>query len=289
MIAEVDEKSGFCFGVELAVKKAEEEISKKGKVYCLGQIVHNDMEVNRLEKMGMITIDHDQLKNLRDVTVLIRAHGEPPETYKIAKENNINIIDASCPIVLKFQQRVVKAHNENEADNQVVIYGEKNHPEVIGLSGQIGYKAIIVEKKEDLDQIDLNKPVKLFSQTTKPASSYKKIAESLSDMMSSNIETASLKINNTTCGQVSGRDQNLIQFSKNHDVVIFVGGKKSSNAQTLFNLCKSINERTYFISEITDLKKEWFKKDDNVGICGATSTPRWLMDSAKDSVLKIFD
>jgi len=287
MRVEVDEKSGFCFGVDLAVKKAEEEIQKSGKVYCLGQIVHNDMEVKRLENMGMITINHDQLKTLKNVTVLIRAHGEPPETYEIAKNNDIQIIDASCPIVLKFQKRVVKAHLEDESQNQVVIYGEKNHPEVIGLSGQIGYQAIIVEKEEDLDQIDLNKPVKLFSQTTKPASSYKKIAASLSDKMISLNETANLKINNTTCGQVSGRDQNLISFSKSHDVVIFVGGKKSSNAKTLYELCKEVNVRTYFISEIEDLKKEWFKLNDTIGVCGATSTPRWLMDKAKETIEKL--
>ncbi len=286
MIVEVDEKSGFCFGVDLAVKKAEEEILKSGKVYCLGQIVHNDMEVKRLEDMGMITINHEQLKTLKDVTVLIRAHGEPPETYEIAEKNNIQIIDASCPIVLKFQKRVIKAHLEDDSQNQVVIYGEKNHPEVIGLSGQIGYQAIIIEKEEDLDQLDLNKPVKLFSQTTKPASSYKKIAASLSDKMLTLNENASLKVNNTTCGQVSGRDQNLIEFSKNHNVVIFVGGKKSSNAKTLYELCKGVNDRTYFISEIEDLKTEWFKQDDTVGVCGATSTPRWLMDKAKEAIEK---
>ncbi|MFN8258567.1 MAG: 4-hydroxy-3-methylbut-2-enyl diphosphate reductase [Bacteroidales bacterium] len=288
MIAEVDEKSGFCFGVDLAVKKAEDEIQKSGKVYCLGQIVHNDMEVKRLEKMGMITIDHEQLKKLKNITVLIRAHGEPPETYKIAEENNINIIDASCPIVLKFQKRVIKAQNEDDKGNQVVIYGEKNHPEVIGLSGQIGYKAIIVEKEEDLELIDLKKPVQLFSQTTKPAIKYKKLAETLKDKINSQDQQINLKVNQTTCGQVSGRDDNLIQFSENHDVVIFVGGKKSSNAQTLFNLCKSRNERTYFVSSVEEINKEWFKESDNVGICGATSTPRWLMDDARDYVLGLF-
>jgi 4-hydroxy-3-methylbut-2-en-1-yl diphosphate reductase len=289
MKVEVDEKSGFCFGVDLAVKKAEEEILKSGKVYCLGQIVHNDMEVKRLENMGMITIDHEQLKELKNVTVLIRAHGEPPETYEIAKNNGILIIDASCPIVLKFQKRVIKAHLEDDSQNQVVIYGEKNHPEVIGLSGQIGYKAIVVEKEEDLKLLDLNKPIKLFSQTTKPSSSYKKIAASLSDKMIGLNENANLKINNTTCGQVSGRDQNLIEFSKNHNVVVFVGGKKSSNAKTLYELCKSVNERSYFISEIEDLKTEWFNEDDTVGICGATSTPRWLMDKTKEAVLNKFN
>ena len=287
MKAEVDVKSGFCFGVELAVEKAEEEIRKNGKVYCLGQIVHNDEEVKRLEDMGMITIDHEQMKNLHDETVLIRAHGEPPETYELAKQNNIELIDASCPIVLKFQKRVVKAKDEN-SDNQVVIYGKKNHPEVIGLSGQIGHSAIIVENEADLELVDLDKPVKLFSQTTKPGSSYKKLAAELEKRISDHKGAEGFKINHTTCGQVSGRDKNLIEFSKINDVVIFVGGTKSSNAKTLFSLCKSINERTYFISSVEELKKVWFKQDDSIGVCGATSTPKWLMEKARDYILKEF-
>ena len=288
MVVEVDEKSGFCFGVDLAVQKAEEEIERSGMVYCLGQIVHNEMEVKRLENMGMITIDHEQLKTLKNVTVLIRAHGEPPETYAIAEKNKIKIIDASCPIVLKFQKRVVKAYEGNKDENQVVIYGKKNHPEVIGLSGQIGYKAIVVENEADLDLIDLDKPVKLFTQTTKPASSYKKLAAKLEEKISQHKGIDGFKINHTTCGQVSGRDNNLIEFSKKNDVIIFVGGTNSSNAKTLYSLCKNVNDRTYFISSIEELKKEWFKKDDNVGICGATSTPKWLMDNAKEFILNEF-
>lgn len=285
MNIEVDPKSGFCFGVDLAVKKAEEEIQKSGKVYCLGEIVHNDMEVKRLEEMGMITINQEQYKSLKNATVLIRAHGEPPETYKIAKENGINLIDASCPIVLKFQSRVVKA---DDGQNQIVIYGKKDHPEIIGLSGQIDYKAIIVEKEADLDKLDLSKPISLFSQTTKPGSSYKKLAETLSNKMKKDENAPALKVNNTICGQVSGRDENLIAFSKKNNVVIFVGGKNSSNAKTLFMLCQSINERTHFITTVDELKKEWFKPEDSIGICGATSTPKWLMDKAKDHILGMF-
>lgn len=288
MKVEVDIKSGFCFGVELAVEKAEKEIKENGKVYCLGQIVHNDEEVKRLEDMGMITIDHEQMKNLQGETVLIRAHGEPPETYELAKRNNLKIIDASCPIVLKFQKRVVKAKEENE-ENQVVIYGKKNHPEVIGLSGQIGHSAIIVENEADLDKIDLDKPVKLFSQTTKPGSSYKKLAAELEKRIANNKGAEGFKINHTTCGQVSGRDKNLIELSENNDVIIFVGGTQSSNAKTLYSLCKSVNERSYFISSVEELKKEWFKPDDSVGVCGATSTPKWLMEKAKDYILKEFN
>lgn len=289
MIIEVDNNSGFCFGVDLAVQKAEEEIQKSGKVYCLGEIVHNDMEVKRLEEMGMITIDHDRFKKLSNVTVLIRAHGEPPETYEIAKNNHIDLIDASCPIVLKFQKRVVKAYDENKDENQIVIYGKKDHPEVIGLSGQIGYKAIVVENESDLDKIDLDKPVKLFTQTTKPASSYKKLATELENRISKHKAIEGFKINNTTCSQVSGRDKNLIELSEKNDVIIFVGGTNSSNAKTLYSLCKSVNERSHFISEINELKKEWFHQDDKVGICGATSTPKWLMEKTKEYILKEFD
>jgi 4-hydroxy-3-methylbut-2-en-1-yl diphosphate reductase len=285
MKAEVDIKSGFCFGVELAVEKAEQEIEKNGKVYCLGQIVHNDEEVKRLEEMGMITIDHEQMKELQGETVLIRAHGEPPETYELAKQNNVKIIDASCPIVLKFQKRVVKAKKEND-ENQVVIYGKKNHPEVIGLSGQIGHNAIVVENEADLDKIDLDKPVKLFSQTTKPGSSYKKLAAELERRIEAHEGAEGFKINHTTCGQVSGRDKNLVELSKNNDVIIFVGGTKSSNAKTLYSLCKSVNERSYFISSVEELKKEWFKQDDSIGVCGATSTPKWLMERVKDYILE---
>jgi len=286
MNIEVDPKSGFCFGVDLAVKKAEEEIQNSGKVYCLGEIVHNDMEVKRLEEMGMITIDQAQFKNLKNATVLIRAHGEPPETYKIAKENGINLIDASCPIVLKFQSRVVKA---DDGQNQIVIYGKKEHPEIIGLSGQIDYKAIIIEKEEDLEKLDLTRPISLFSQTTKPGSSYRKLAENLGNKMKQIEGAPAFKINNTICGQVSGRDENLIAFSKKNNVVVFVGGKNSSNAKTLFMLCKSVNERTHFITTTEEIQKEWFGNDDEIGICGATSTPRWLMDNAKEYILEMFE
>jgi 4-hydroxy-3-methylbut-2-en-1-yl diphosphate reductase len=285
MKIEIDSKSGFCFGVDLAVKKAEEEIGKSGKVYCLGEIVHNDMEVKRLEEMGMITISHDEFRQLKNVTVLIRAHGEPPETYQIAKENGIALIDASCPIVLKIQNRVIKADDGN---TQIVIYGKKDHPEVIGLSGQVNHKAIVVQKEEDLENLDLNKPIALFSQTTKPGSSYKKLAENLTDRLQKTENAGPLKINNTTCGQVSGRDQNLIEFSKRNDVVLFVGGKNSSNAKTLFMLCQTVNNRCHFITSTDEIRKEWFLQDDSVGICGATSTPMWLMEKARDEVQNMF-
>ncbi len=284
----IDNNSGFCFGVELAVEKAEQEIAKNGKIYCLEQIVHNDEEVKRLEEKGMITINHAELKSLRDATVLIRAHGEPPETYQIAKENNIKIIDASCPIVLKFQNKIKKTKRKN-FDNQVVIFGKPNHPEVIGLSGQIDYKAIIIEKEEDFDQIDFSKPVKIFSQTTKSKKDYKELTEKLRKLINEHGDQATYEVNNTICGQVSGRDKKLVDFSKNNDVIIFVGGTKSSNAKTLYMHCKSVNERCYFISSVDQIKREWISDDDKVGICGATSTPKWLMEDAKQYILDNFN
>ncbi len=280
----IDSNSGFCFGVELAVEKAEQEIADKGKIYCLEQIVHNDEEVKRLEDKGMITINHEELKKLQDVTVLIRAHGEPPETYEIAKQNNIKIIDASCPIVLKFQNKIRKTKQDNE-DNQIVIFGKRNHPEIIGLAGQIGYQAIIVEKEEDFEQIDFNKPVKIFSQTTKSKKDYKELSSKLKEAINENGNARDFKVNNTICGAVSGRDKKLVEFSKNNDVIIFVGGTKSSNAKTLFMLCKSVNERCHFISSVDQIDKQWLKNDDKIGICGATSTPKWLMENAKKYIL----
>ncbi len=284
----IDDNSGFCFGVELAVEKAEKEIAENGKIYCLEQIVHNDEEVRRLEEKGMITINHSELKKLKNVTVLIRAHGEPPETYQIAAENNIKIIDASCPIVLKFQNKIKKTKRKN-TDNQVVIFGKTNHPEVIGLSGQIDYKAIIIEKEEDFNKIDFNKPVKIFSQTTKSKKDYKELTEKLRQLISESGDKTTYEVNNTICGQVSGRDKKLVDFSKKNDVIIFVGGTKSSNAKTLYMHCKSVNERCYFISSVDQIQQEWLSADDKIGICGATSTPKWLMEDAKNYILDNFN
>lgn len=288
MIVTIDNNSGFCFGVQLAVEKVEQEIQKNGKIYCLEQIVHNDEEVKRLEEKGMVTINHSDLQTLHNVTVLIRAHGEPPETYEIAKRNNIKIIDASCPIVLNFQKKIIKS-KEKDTDNQIVIFGKKNHPEVIGLSGQINYKAIIIEKEADFKQIDFNKPVKIFSQTTKAKKDYKELTEKLKKLIEQHNNLDNYEVNNTICSQVSGRNKKLSEFSQKNDVIVFVGGTKSSNAKTLYMLCKSVNERSYFISSVDQIEKQWFNTKDRIGICGATSTPKWLMEDAKDYILNNFN
>jgi len=277
----IDQNSGFCFGVEAAIKKAEEELKNGKKIYCLGQIVHNDVEVKRLKDMGLITLDYDEFKQLKNADVLLRAHGEPPETYKIAEENNINLIDATCPIVTKFQKRVKKAHEEAKNEDQVVIYGKKTHPEVIGLNGQTGYKAIIIENEEDLSKINFNKPVKLYAQTTKSVKAYKKISDLIQNKSGTEINAENLKINNTLCGQVSNREPKLEEFAKKHDVIIFVSGKNSSNGKMLYNVCKQANKNTYFISSTKELKLEWFRNAKSIGICGATSTPGWIMDKTK--------
>ncbi len=283
---EIDPNSGFCFGVDSATKRAEEELKKGNKIYCLGQIVHNDLEVKRLEDMGMITLSYDDFKQLKNANVLLRAHGEPPETYSIAKENNTTLIDASCPIVTKFQKRIKKAHEEAKNEDQVVIYGNKSHPEVIGLAGQIEYKAIIVENEYDLEKINFDKPVQLYSQTTKSVQAYKKISVLIENKSSLKVKPENVKIKNKLCGHVSGREAKLKKFAKKHDIIIFVSGKESSNGKMLYNICKQVNENTHFISSVEELDQNWFKNKNSIGICGATSTPTWLMEQAKKEISK---
>ncbi|MEN8121599.1 MAG: 4-hydroxy-3-methylbut-2-enyl diphosphate reductase [Bacteroidota bacterium] len=283
MNIEIDKDSGFCFGVEAAIKKAKEELMNGKKLYCLGQIVHNDMEVKRLEDMGMITLSYDEFKQIKNADVLLRAHGEPPETYKIAKENNINLIDATCPIVTKFQKKVKKAHDESVNDDQIVIYGKKAHPEVIGLSGQIDYKAIIIENENDIKDIDFSKPINLYAQTTKSIKGYQNIKDKIrqnSELFGEN----RFNIYNTLCGQVSGREPQLREFAAKHDTIIFVSGRKSSNGKMLFDVCKQVNKNTHFISSAEELNPEWIKNPHSIGICGATSTPKWLMVKTKKAI-----
>lgn len=288
----IDPSSGFCFGVVYAIQKAEEELALSGKLYCLGDIVHNNKEVERLSKLGLQIIDHQDLKNLRDCKVLIRAHGEPPDTYQIAQENNIELIDASCPVVLKLQNRV-RTSFDRVADNdgQIVIYGEIGHAEVNGLVGQTNGKAIIVRSEDDLDLIDYSKPINLFSQTTKSSSGFleiKKLIEGRSEQAVQNeISSEYMVSNDTICRQVSNREPQLKKFSAEYDVIIFVSGKKSSNGKALYEVCKSINPRTFFTSSVEEVDVKWLQGAEKVGICGATSTPRWLMEevSAKISGL----
>lgn len=289
MQIEIDTKSGFCFGVVNAINRAEEAIKANGKVLCLGDIVHNGAEVDRLEKQGMKTITNDHLQSLKNETVLLRAHGEPPSTYKLAKENGIKIIDATCPVVLNLQSRVRRGYQRmKKTDGQIVIYGKFGHAEVIGLMGQTENNAILVTTEDDLDKIDYKKPIHLFSQTTKSIKSY----EHLRKLIEKKIEDAGnlheLKWTDSICRQVSNKEEDMRAFSKKHEIIIFVGGKKSSNAKQLFEMCIDENPNTYFVSTEQDLKKEWFNKDSKVGICGATSTPVWLMEKVRDEIAGMF-
>jgi len=287
----IDTNSGYCFGVEFAIKMAEDEMETTDKLYCLGDIVHNDMEVKRLGAKGLTVIDREQLKVLHDCKVLIRAHGEPPETYKTALENNIELIDASCPVVLKLQNRVKHAFDiVKDKQGQVVIYGKKGHAEVIGLDGQTNGSAVIVTEEKDLDQIDFSKPVVLFSQTTKSTQGFyniKKLIENRIRETNGDNSCIDFQANDSICRQVSNREPQLTRFSQDHDVVLFVSGRKSSNGKALYEVCKKNNPSSYFIENENEIENSWFHDAESVGICGATSTPMWLMESVAAFVSKI--
>ena len=290
MRIEIDQNSGYCFGVEFAIQMAEDELLDGKELYCLGDIVHNAMEVKRLTNKGLKIINREDLPTLKSCRVLIRAHGEPPETYRIAMENDLELIDASCPVVLKLQNRVKHAFDKSsEQDGQIVIYGKKGHAEVIGLTGQTEQKAIVVMEEKDLDQIDYTKPVTLFSQTTKSTKGFYRLKELIQQRLeeaNQSHEEIEYKANDSICRQVSNREPQLIKFSSVHDIIIFVSGKKSSNGKALYNVCKENNERSYFIESESELERSWFKSDDSVGICGATSTPMWLMEQVADEIDK---
>jgi 4-hydroxy-3-methylbut-2-en-1-yl diphosphate reductase len=277
----IDKNSGYCFGVEFAIQMAEDEMATGESLYCLGDIVHNSMEVDRLQKRGLRIIDREELTHLRDCKVLIRAHGEPPETYKLALENNIELIDASCPVVLKLQNRVKTAFDDmEEQEGQIVIYGQPGHAEVVGLTGQTNSKAIIITSPEDLDKIDFNRPVTLFSQTTKSTEGFYKMKALIEERIRAHDkEPASVfDANDSICRQVSNREPQLKKFAQEHDVVVFVSGKKSSNGKALYGVCKAFNPSSYFVENEAEVEAAWFKQGDSVGICGATSTPMWLME-----------
>lgn len=286
MKVSIDNNSGYCFGVEFAIQMAEDEMEESGSLYCLGDIVHNDMEVKRLYDKGLRIISREELAELSDCKVLIRAHGEPPETYKTALENNIELIDASCPVVLKLQNRIKHAYDKmSQEKGQIVIYGQKGHAEVVGLAGQTKEEAIIVTTEEDLEKIDFKRPVTLFSQTTKSTKGFYHIKQKIEERIkAAGSENASLNANDSICRQVSNREPQLQRFSKEHDVIIFVSGKKSSNGKALFNVCKNENDRSYFVENETELDSDWFFENDSVGICGATSTPMWLMQKVADYI-----
>lgn len=268
----IDKDSGFCFGVVYAIDMAEDILEEDGYLYCLGDIVHNDEEVKRLKEKGLRIIGHEQLAELKNEKVLIRAHGEAPETYKIALENNISLIDASCPVVLKLQNRIKNSHDEKE---NILIYGKHGHAEVIGLQGQTEQKALVFQDIKELDHVDLPEKFTLYSQTTKSTDAFYAIKDELAS------RGHEVKANDTICRQVSNRYKDLTTFVMNFDKIIFVSGKKSSNGKVLYDVCKKSNPHTYFISGSAELEKEWFSENDKVGICGATSTPMWLMEEVK--------
>ena len=285
----IDTRSGFCFGVVYAIEMAESILKEEGRLYCLGDIVHNNKEVDRLNALGLEIINHNDLHNLNNCKVLIRAHGEPPSTYKLALKNNIQLLDASCPIVLKLQQQIKIGHKElKNIDGQVVIYGKEGHAEVIGLLGQTNNDAIIVGSFADLDKIDFKKPIYVYSQTTKSPGAYKEITLEIEKRIKkeSNNDIKYI-VNDTLCRQVTGRERQLKQFANENDVIVFVSGRKSSNGKFLYKSCKQENNNSYFISDIDELKSDWFINSKTVGICGATSTPRWLMESVEKKIYKI--
>ncbi|RED93189.1 4-hydroxy-3-methylbut-2-enyl diphosphate reductase [Marinoscillum furvescens] len=289
MQVDIDQHSGYCFGVEFAIQMAEDEMSDGQELYCLGDIVHNAMEVDRLYQKGLRTIDREQLEQLRDCKVLIRAHGEPPETYETALKNNIELIDASCPVVLKLQNRIKHAYDKAQSvDGQIVIYGKPGHAEVIGLTGQTNDEAIIITTEEDLEQIDFSRPVTLYSQTTKSTKGFYKMKELIEERIKANkgsLSVEDFQANDSICRQVSNREPKMIQFSSTHDVILFVAGKKSSNGRALYNVCLSNNPRSYFVENEDEINLDWFKPEDSVGICGATSTPRWLMENVANFLM----
>jgi 4-hydroxy-3-methylbut-2-enyl diphosphate reductase len=285
----IDKNSGYCFGVEFAIQMAEDEM-KDGDLYCLGDIVHNRMEVERLNAKGLKIIDREDLKALKNAKVLIRAHGEPPETYQTALDNNIELVDASCPVVLKLQNRVKFAYDKmKQVDGQIVIYGKMGHAEVIGLTGQTNNEAIVIMNDEDLDKIDFERPVTLYSQTTKSTAGFYRIRAMIEERIRAKkgeFQEIDFNANDSICRQVSNREPQLEIFSQEQDVIIFVSGKKSSNGKALYKICRSQNERSYFVENEEEVELSWFKENDKVGICGATSTPMWLMEQVSKHIEK---
>jgi len=272
----IDPNSGFCFGVIYAIQMAEDLLDEQGYLYCLGDIVHNDGEVQRLERKGLRIIDHAQLADLRDEAVLIRAHGEPPSTYEMAMRNNLTLIDASCPVVLKLQNRIKTSFDKRE---KIFIYGKHGHAEVLGLLGQTGGEAVVFESLAELLGHELPENITLYSQTTKSTDSFYRIKNELLG------RGYGVNANDTICRQVSNRDQDLRRFAANFDQVVFVSGTKSSNGKVLYQVCKDTNPRTHFVSQTDELQRAWFEPGQSVGICGATSTPLWLMEQVRDALL----
>lgn len=279
---EIDNGSGFCFGVTTAIKKAEEELAKGGTLYCLGDIVHNSMEVERLHNRGLVTIDHDQLRKLHDVKVLLRAHGEPPETYAIARQNNIEIIDATCPVVLALQRRIKKQY-DNSPDAQIVIFGKNGHAEVLGLVGQTQSHAIVLENVEDVKSLDFTRDIYLYSQTTKNLDEFHTIIDYIQAHIA---PTATFKSFDTICRQVANRMPNIATFAAKHDLILFVSGRKSSNGKVLYHVCRDVNSNSHLIERASEIDYSWLDGVRTIGICGATSTPKGLMEECREAILQ---
>lgn len=286
-IIAIDSKSGFCFGVINAIQQAEKALEQQGKLYCLGDIVHNGAEVSRLNEKGLVTISHEQFKELHDCTVLLRAHGEPPETYEIAKQNNITIIDATCPVVLNLQKNIRKAYLAiAQKKGQILIFGKPGHAEVVGLLGQTDNTAIVVSNVTDLENIDFSKPTVLFSQTTKNIHGLMEIKALIEEKCALQQNT-DFEFHDTICRRVANREADLKKFAQQYDYIIFVSGKKSSNGKVLYDICKQMNDNTYFVSSSEDIDDIPFYANKSVGICGATSTPKWLMEEIADKIKEI--
>lgn len=280
---EIDNNSGFCFGVTTAIKKAEEELAQGRPLYCLGDIVHNGMECDRLREMGLITINHDEMRELHDVKVLLRAHGEPPETYELARRNNIEIIDATCPVVLQLQKRIKEKFLEGQGGvtPQIVIFGKKGHAEVLGLVGQTQSTAIVIESFDEVKKLDFSRDIYLYSQTTKSLDEFHRIIDYIQSHMAPG---ATFKSFDTICRSVANRMPNISQFAAKHDLILFVCGRKSSNGKVLYNECLRVNPNTHLVEDPQEIQKEWLEGIQTVGICGATSTPRWLMEQCSEAI-----
>lgn len=285
MRIEIDDKSGFCFGVVRAITEAEKALAEGGTVYSLGDIVHNRIEVQRLERLGLQTVTHDEMPRLAGCRLFIRAHGEPPTTYARARELGIDLIDATCPVVARLQTRVVRAHElMRPVGGQVVILGKRGHAEVVGLTGQVDAPTIVIEGPQDLDAIDFARPVYFLSQTTQSIALFERLCD---EMRRRAADPAQVRIEDTICRQVANREEHLAAFARRFDVVIFVCGRKSSNGKVLFEVCRRANAATYNIEEAAELEPQWFAGAASVGICGATSTPKWLMQQVADAVGRI--
>lgn len=280
---EIDAASGFCFGVTTAIGKAEEELTHSDSLYCLGDIVHNERECDRLRDLGLQTINHTTFSELRGGKVLLRAHGEPPQTYKQAEENNIEIIDATCPVVLQLQRRIKRKYDSPDRP-LIVIYGKRGHAEVLGLVGQTNGEAIVIENLEEAESLDFTRNICLFSQTTKSLEGFQRIVEYITTHIQA---PATFEYFDTICRQVANRLPNIREFAARHDVVIFVCGLKSSNGKVLYEECKKVNAQSYMVDEPETIQPEWFDNAQTVGICGATSTPKWLMEACRDTILRL--